>query len=51
VKITTILTGRPFKRAAKREKFDLEIKRIVDDYDNFGDATEFLKAVRSKILS
>ena len=50
VKITNILTRRPFKRAAKWEKFDLEIQRIVDDYDNFGDVTEFLKAVGSKIL-
>ncbi|XP_063682933.1 uncharacterized protein LOC134817602 [Bolinopsis microptera] len=50
VKITNILTRKPFKRAAKWEKFDLEMQRMVDDYDNFGDVTEFLKAVGSKIL-
>ena len=32
VKITNILTRRPFKRAAKWEEFDLEIQCIVDDY-------------------
>ena len=51
MKITNILTRRPFKRAANWEKFDLEIQRIVDDYENFGDVTDFLKAVGPKILS
>ena len=51
VKITNIFTRRPFKRAAKWEKFDREIQRIVDDYENFGDVTDFLNAVGSKILS
>ena len=50
LKIANILTRRPFKRAAKWVKFDEDIQRIVDDYDNYGDVTEFLTAIGSRIL-
>ena len=40
LKIANILTRRPFKRAAKWVKFDEDIQRIVDDYDNYGDVTD-----------
>ena len=50
MKIANILTRRPFKRAAKWEKFDADIQRIVDDYDNYGDDLEFLRAIGSREL-
>ena len=50
MKIAQILTRRPFKRETKWAKFDEELQRIIDDYDNYGDLLEFLTAVGSKLL-
>ena len=50
MKIAQNLTRRPFKRETKWAKFDVELQRIIDDYDNYGDVLEFLTAVGSKLL-
>ena len=50
MKIVNIVTRKPFKREATWVKFDKDIQRIVDEYDNYGDILNFLKAIGSRIL-